>query len=806
MDTKSKVKSVSEDIRAFSFKNRGKICGVLILISLILMGRGIYKQHSWFKMGISNSMEQEYFGQFEVYEKLDKSSRDIASDVLITAYKADPNGYFSNLNKNKIDKIKEIKKNLSWSEVLLIEELEGMYVELLSSEENIIYSKKIDSSRDREIAEDTIKEANELLKEILGDDKDRLDTINNLNESFKKRHTAEKKIYDKEIKDTEEIFEIAMNIAEKNGEVAKKTNVGMHLGKNVDAGENLVFTDDIYTRNNGIYTGSLFFNNFADKKAPFIVYGSPVNQTISSGVYFKDVTKALEMVGYDMKSNKYSLSLSIQSEYLKSGEFEQLYKNHVAHTKNQYSYYENILKIFIICAILAVIMGLLLYKTWIFKWYRKVPFLFLIAVPSGVYLISLGNIYDGSHLVLLIGVACFISDLRYIGKFGLRARFETESKILNNPIVKKVTNNIRDIFVSKVQGIDKNSFKKIRFRRCKRFYAKYDMLINWILFGMSLCIIIVVFIGVGWHGSFLIDMGAIVCSITTSIGLIFILLKNQRLKKEIVEIEIATKKIVEGDFDIKFIDGKISSLNNIRENLVGIDKGFKIAIEDELKSERMKAELITNVSHDLKTPLTSIINYVDLLQKEGLDDGEKKAYIKILDHKSKRLKVLIEDLFEASKAATGNIQLNIETIDINSVLRQTFAEFKEKIDESELDFKISMPENKVFLNLDGARTWRIFENLIGNALKYSMDRTRVYIDLVEYEDKVVFEIKNISGYELNCNPSELKERFKRADDSRNTEGSGLGLAIANSLVEIQGGRLDIAIDGDLFKVRIIFGK
>ena len=190
----------------------------------------------------------------------------------------------------------------------------------------------------------------------------------------------------------------------------------------------------------------------------------------------------------------------------------------------------------------------------------------------------------------------------------------------------------------------------------------------------------------------------------------------------------------------------------------------------------------------------------------GVSEEDRTEYLKILDNKSKRLKVLIEDLFEASKATTGNIKLNIENIDVVSVLRQTFAEFKEKIDDSTLDFKINIPDHKVKLDLDGARMWRVFENLIGNALKYSMEESRVYLDLKDLEDKVVFEIKNISGYELNCDPSELKERFKRADESRTMEGSGLGLSIANGLIEAQGGKLDIFIDGDLFKVVIMFEK
>lgn len=291
--------------------------------------------------------------------------------------------------------------------------------------------------------------------------------------------------------------------------------------------------------------------------------------------------------------------------------------------------------------------------------------------------------------------------------------------------------------------------------------------------------------------------------IVISMPIIFWLV-SKKFFRQLSEIEEASKGIVKGDFNIDLKERNSRELNVISENLSNINTGFKAAVQGELKSERMKAELITNVSHDLKTPLTSIINYVDLLQKDNNTETQKVEYLNILENKSKRLKVLIEDLFEATKASSGNIALNIEEVDVVAILKQTLGEFKEKIESSGLDFKINMPKEKIILNLDGARTWRVFDNLIGNALKYSMKNSRIYINLVREGDKVIFEIKNISAYELNCDPSELRERFKRGDASRHTEGSGLGLSIANSLVELQGGELIVDIDGDLFKVKIIF--
>ena len=231
-----------------------------------------------------------------------------------------------------------------------------------------------------------------------------------------------------------------------------------------------------------------------------------------------------------------------------------------------------------------------------------------------------------------------------------------------------------------------------------------------------------------------------------------------------------------------------------------------MAIDKEIKSQHMKTELISNVSHDLKTPLTSIITYVDLLKCEDLNDESRKEYIDILDKKSKRLQILIEDLFEASKASSGNIDLQLEQIDVIALLRQTLGELEEKIDDSSLQMKINLTENKIICELDGRRTYRIFENIIGNILKYALENSRVYIDIIESEKEVSLIFKNISAYEMNFDSSEITERFTRGDISRNTEGSGLGLSIAKSLVELQGGSLMVNIDGDLFKVTISFPK
>lgn len=275
-------------------------------------------------------------------------------------------------------------------------------------------------------------------------------------------------------------------------------------------------------------------------------------------------------------------------------------------------------------------------------------------------------------------------------------------------------------------------------------------------------------------------------------------------KKDYNKILEKTKEISNGNLDSKD-DEDCGFFNPMRDELNNIQKGFKAAVEEEVKSQRMKTELISNVSHDLKTPLTSIIAYVDLLKGEE-DEEKRKAYLETLERKSQRLKHLIEDLFEVSKATTGNINLNIMDVDISYLMKQVVLELDDKINEAGLDMRLSLPEEKVILPLDGQRTYRVFENLIINVVKYALPNSRVYIDIKEGRENVDVTIKNISADEITFNINEISDRFVRGDKSRNTEGSGLGLAIVKSFVELQGGKFNIEVDGDLFKAIISFKK
>ncbi len=265
----------------------------------------------------------------------------------------------------------------------------------------------------------------------------------------------------------------------------------------------------------------------------------------------------------------------------------------------------------------------------------------------------------------------------------------------------------------------------------------------------------------------------------------------------------AAHSVADGNLQTEIV-GDWGMFSAFQEELSAIQSGFSNAVEEEVKSQRMRTELITNVSHDLKTPLTAIITYTELLQEEGVTEAQRKEYLAVLYRKSLRLKTLIEDLFEVSKANSGNVAFDTEKVDICHLVRQMYLEYEDKAAKAGLVFRFRFPEQKVFLMLDSDKTSRIFDNLYANIIKYAMPDTRVYVSVESRDGEVGIELKNISGYELNIPAESLTERFVRGDSARNSEGSGLGLAIARSFVELQGGKMEIEIDGDLFKVYLFW--
>ena len=421
------------------------------------------------------------------------------------------------------------------------------------------------------------------------------------------------------------------------------------------------------------------------------------------------------------------------------------------------------------------------------KIYRKIPIEIYI---GGIIVLLFSLILDFSYIITIIAKFIVITLLTiWIIYFK---NLDKKKDLITNSI----TYNICKFFINIIKNIIK-------------YKNKLPLVKRLILVELIIVIIIglmFVFLYTTWYWQepffmLIVIFGSITLSLIVITGMI--LNKIDYLDK-IIE---GTKKIKNGNINHKIEVKGNDRLATFAQDINNLSEGLENAIDEKFKSERMKAELITNVSHDLKTPLTSIINYVDLIKKEeNIQPEYLKDYINVLDSKSKRLKILIEDLFEASKASSGNIELNIEKLDLNQLLRQSIGENEEKLTNSKLDLKVNLLKEPVYINCDGKRMYRVFENLLINISKYSLENTRVYIDMKVDEDKVYLSFKNISAYELNFEADEIIERFRRGDLSRNTEGSGLGLAIARDLVELQGGEFDIQIDGDLFKVNLEFKK
>ena len=322
-----------------------------------------------------------------------------------------------------------------------------------------------------------------------------------------------------------------------------------------------------------------------------------------------------------------------------------------------------------------------------------------------------------------------------------------------------------------------------------------------LLFAGHMAVCFVLAVGAFYYQS----MTALVVLLLFSAGECYMILRKA---VEQYQIRLGVEKIrdgaLSGKIDIEQLHGEEKSL---AEAINNIGEGLLHAVDDSTKNERMKADLITNVSHDIKTPLTSIINYVNLMKLEKIDNERVQGYIQILDEKSQRLRQLTADLVEASKISSGNVKLDMQVIDLVELVYQTSGEFNEKFEQKELTIVTKLPKTAVLIRADGRQLYRVIENLYNNVAKYALEKTRVYVDISYVEEKVVFSIKNVSEHSLareNSNAGDLTERFIRGDSSRTTEGSGLGLSIAKSLTVLMGGVFDIKVDGDLFKASITF--
>lgn len=452
----------------------------------------------------------------------------------------------------------------------------------------------------------------------------------------------------------------------------------------------------------------------------------------------------------------------------------------------------------LIAAVLSAILGLFMNMEKIddseslrkvFKFpIELVIILFVIFVFSSAGISSINQIYSNLYIFYLLyflGLVIISLTVNYL-VILLKSTFNknTENYLVENALIYRAFK----ASIAEFSRVDKFDNKEINNAKMK-FTLVY----------LAICFVVFLLF-LFFAGMFASSPEAILIPMIIFAGFIyFIILKNIN---QVARINKEASEIVGGNYKKKIektgglYDGIVDNFNNIGSNLDN-------AIEDAVKYERLKTELITNVSHDLKTPLTSILNYSDLLSKEDNSQEEAKEYAKIINEKSNKLRVLIEDLFEVSKATSNNIELDRQELDFNSLVAQSIGEWEDKIKENNIEIISNLPEEKVMLKIDGQKFSRVLDNLFSNISKYALENSRVYVDLRD-ECGVKLTIKNISKYPLNISAEELMERFTRGEKSRTTSGSGLGLSIASSFVRAHGASFDIDIDGDLFKVTIEF--
>ncbi len=402
-----------------------------------------------------------------------------------------------------------------------------------------------------------------------------------------------------------------------------------------------------------------------------------------------------------------------------------------------------------------------------------------------VFIFGLGSVwegYDGGDFVSLLFLSCGIVFLgaAILLIFYLSFIRRIRAGVLwRHSIMRWFTNGIGLLFTTR--------------KSCTK-------MVVWFALHLLACLCILPMISLAYDGMIL-STGAALFAILCGVEAVIIIREGVQRNKVMEGIS----KISEGDLEYKIAEQELRGDNKrLAQAVNAIGEGLHRAVDESMKNERLQADLITNVSHDIKTPLTSIINYVDLLKREDLQNERAQNYIKVLDSKSQRLKQLAEDLVEASRISSGNINLEMVRINLVELVHQTEGEFAERFEERGLTVVSKLPGQPVVVLADGRRIWRVLENLYQNVAKYAMEHTRVYVDLQADGEKVIFSIKNISKYPLNIEADELTERFIRGDVSRSTEGSGLGLSIAQNLTTLMGGNFQIYLDGDLFKVMIEF--
>ena len=514
---------------------------------------------------------------------------------------------------------------------------------------------------------------------------------------------------------------------------------------------------------------------------------------IDSGLNSKNIN-GVESYKQEEKNNKEKNNYTIYTSVLDELEyFDNIYRDKILYNTLRIANQNWVFGIPVLVILMIALVPLILngvgrtskQEGIALNWYDKILIEFATAIAIVVGLIGciFISVINGASSIAAFVLAVSILSVGFLIIYlACIMLFETIIKRVKTHTFIKTT--IVNWLYKKIEELIQN------IKITKRF------ILYFVLFG----IINLICFGIMWSDGF---VGLLLTAIVYVITFNFII---KRLKSYI-KIQEAIHSLYNGDTEINLNSSQIcKEMKDTANEINDIAGGLSNALEEKLKSERLKTELITNVSHDIKTPLTSIINYVDLLKKENIEGEKAQEYLGILDNKSQRLKKLTEDLVEASKASSGAIKLNMEKLNVNELIKQVSGEFEDRFKSHSLQEIITFSESEAYINADSRYMYRVLENMYSNIAKYAMEGTRVYTDILEEKGKISIQIKNVSRQKLNITTDELMRRFVRGDASRNTEGSGLGLSIARSLTELQQGSFNIYLDGDLFKVIIEFEK
>ena len=508
-------------------------------------------------------------------------------------------------------------------------------------------------------------------------------------------------------------------------------------------------------------------------------YGDRLEETESSGIYWKAVDLTYTVTGYVLQDLAY----------------DDQFSQYVSLVGNMYQY--RFALVVLVCVCLAALLCLVVYllsaaghrpdrQGIALNPFDKLPGdLYLAAVIGGVTLLAMlfrRSFYWEGWITLVTGIACLLAAGILVTAFLMS--LATRVKYGQGYWWRRSVVGFCLVLL----------LRACRFvvRGARSLFGMLPTIWKWLLIG-----------GLAWIftlaclNSYTTGLGALATACLWAFLIVYPAWSFGQLRK-------AARRMAEGKFQEKVpLDHLHGSFRQIAQDLNALGQGASLAVERQLRSERMKTELITNVSHDIKTPLTSIVNYVDLLQKPHTPQ-EGEQYLEVLARQSQRLKKLTEDLVEMSKASSGNIPVNLAPVNVVELVNQALAEYEEKLKKAQLPVVFTARQSEILTMADGRLFWRVLDNLLGNCVKYAQPGTRVYVDVVKYEKKVMISMKNVSRAELNLPAEELMERFVRGDCARNTEGSGLGLNIAKTLMELQKGKLNLVIDGDLFKAVLLF--